>query len=229
MHSIVSTYAQRTVTLVTGGSRSGKSEWAETLAQQSNQSVIYVATAMVNSTDREWQTRIIKHQQRRPKTWQTLSEPYKLAWVIRNSLPQQCLLIDSLGTWVANLLDLTDNSWVKVTDNLQESLAMTHSTIIFVGEETGWGVVPAYASGRLFRDRLGDLLRQIGSKADTVYLVTGGHALNLSILGTPIDNVSSEFAETRRGVEGFEVSSKHSPSNFAFLRSNFVKSTFLQF
>ena len=229
MHSIVSTYAQRTVTLVTGGSRSGKSEWAETLAQQSNQSVIYVATAMVNSTDREWQTRIIKHQQRRPKTWQTLSEPYKLAWVIRNSLPQQCLLIDSLGTWVANLLDLTDNSWVKVTDNLQESLAMTHSTIIFVGEETGWGVVPAYASGRLFRDRLGDLLRQIGSKADTVYLVTGGHALNLSILGTPIDNVSSEFAETRRGVEGFEVSSKHSPSNFAFLRSDFVKSTFLQF
>ncbi len=193
MNSIVSTASGNTVTLVTGASRSGKSEWAETLAQQSNQSVIYVATAMVDSTDRDWQTRIIKHQQRRPKTWQTLFEPYKLAWVIRNSLPQQCLLIDSLGTWVANLLDLTDNSWVKVTDNLRESLTMTHSTIIFVGEETGWGIVPAYASGRLFRDRLGHLLRQIGSKADTVYLVIGGHAINLSILGTPIDNV-------RRGV-----------------------------
>ncbi|MDJ0573896.1 MAG: bifunctional adenosylcobinamide kinase/adenosylcobinamide-phosphate guanylyltransferase [Xenococcaceae cyanobacterium MO_234.B1] len=190
MNSIVSTASGNTVTLVTGASRSGKSEWAEALAQQSNRSVIYVATAMVDSTDRDWQTRIIKHQQRRPKTWQTLFEPYKLAWVIRNSLPQQCLLIDSLGTWVANLLDLTDNSWVKVTDNLRESLAMTPSIIIFVGEETGWGVVPAYASGRLFRDRLGHLLRQIGTQADTVYLVTGGHAINLSILGTSIDNVS---------------------------------------
>ena len=191
MNSIVSTASGNTVTLVTGASRSGKSEWAETLAQQSNRSVIYVATAMVDSTDRDWQTRIIKHQQRRPKTWQTLFEPYKLAWVIRNSLPQECLLIDSLGTWVANLLDLTDNSWVKVTDNLRESLTMTHSTIIFVGEETGWGIVPAYASGRLFRDRLGHLLRQIGSKADTVYLVTGGHAINLSVLGTPLSKMKS--------------------------------------
>ncbi|MDJ0535653.1 MAG: bifunctional adenosylcobinamide kinase/adenosylcobinamide-phosphate guanylyltransferase [Xenococcaceae cyanobacterium MO_207.B15] len=192
MNSIVSTSTQKTVILVTGASRSGKSEWAETLAEQSNQSVIYVATAIVNATDPEWQSRIIKHQQRRPKTWQTLFEPYKLAWVIRNSLSQQCLLIDSLGTWVANFLDLTDNSWIKVTDNLHESIALTPSTIIFVGEETGWGVVPAYASGRLFRDRLGHLLRQIGSKADTVYLVTGGHAINLSILGTPLEGMSDE-------------------------------------
>ncbi|HHP7232176.1 MAG TPA: bifunctional adenosylcobinamide kinase/adenosylcobinamide-phosphate guanylyltransferase [Xenococcaceae cyanobacterium] len=190
MNSIVSSYAPRTVILVTGASRSGKSEWAETLAQQSRRSVIYVATAMVNSTDREWQSRILQHQQRRPTTWQTLVEPYKLAWVIRNSQPQQCLLIDSLGTWVANLLTLSDRTWLKVTENLTESLAITPSTIILVGEETGWGVVPAYASGRLFRDRLGHLLRQIGSQADIVYLVTGGHAINLSVLGIPLDKMT---------------------------------------
>ena len=68
---------------------------------------------------------------------------------------------------------------------------MTPSTVIFVGEETGWGVVPAYASGRLFGAGLGQLLRQIGSKADTVYLVTGGHAINLSVLGTPLSKMES--------------------------------------
>ena len=49
--------------------------------------------------------------------------------------------------------------------------------------ETGWGVVPAYESGRLFRDRLSKLVRQIGSRSDLVYLVTGGYALNLTFLG----------------------------------------------
>ncbi len=188
MNSIVSNPWEKTVILVTGASRSGKSEWAETLAEQSEQSVVYIATAMNNPMDIEWQNRIIKHQQRRPKTWQTIYEPYKLPWIIRNSLEEQCLLIDSLGTWVANFLDSSDRSWLKITTNLQESLSMTASSVIFVGEETGWGVVPAYASGRLFRDRLGHLLRQIGSKADRVYLVTGGHAIDLSVLGTPLNS-----------------------------------------
>ena len=58
--------------------------------------------------------------------------------------------------------------------------------VILVGEETGWGVVPAYPAGRLFRDRLGTLVRQIGAIADNVYLVTGGYALELSVLGTPL-------------------------------------------
>lgn len=190
MNSIISECPQKTVILVTGASRSGKSEWAEALAKESNQSVLYVATAMNNSQDREWQARIIKHQQRRPKTWQTIHEPHKLPLLIRNSQSQQCLLIDSLGTWVANLLDTSDRNWTGITDNLQESIDASASNLIFVGEETGWGVVPAYASGRLFRDRLGHLLRQIGSKADAVYLVTGGYAIDISLLGTPISSKS---------------------------------------
>ncbi|NJM97588.1 MAG: hypothetical protein HC800_10890, partial [Phormidesmis sp. RL_2_1] len=43
---------------------------------------------------------------------------------------------------------------------------------------------PAYESGRIFRDRLGNLSRRIGEIATDVYLVTGGCALNLSTLGT---------------------------------------------
>ena len=174
------------IILVTGGSRSGKSEWAENLANNSNKSVIYVATAKIDSTDQEWQARILKHQQRRPDNWETITETKDLDLVINQALKTQCLLIDSLGTWVAHFLDLEANSWQRITDGLIDSLDNTQSSIIMVGEETGWGIVPAYKSGRIFRDRLGHLTRQIGEIADTTYLVVGGHVLDLSVLGTPL-------------------------------------------
>jgi adenosylcobinamide kinase/adenosylcobinamide-phosphate guanylyltransferase len=55
-----------------------------------------------------------------------------------------------------------------------------------VAEETGWGVVPAYPLGRKFRDRLGALVRQLGRICEPVYLVVGGHVLNLSLLAVPL-------------------------------------------
>jgi len=69
---------------------------------------------------------------------------------------------------------------------LLAGLQYRSSQVIFVAEETGWGVVPAYQLGRTFRDRLGGLVRRLGAVADTVYLITGGHVLNLSQLGHPL-------------------------------------------
>ena len=176
----------RQVVLVTGAARSGKSEWAETLAHNSNKPTIYVATAMMSSEDREWQQRILQHQKRRPSSWQTIAEPKNLTAVIQ-AQSDRCYLVDSLGSWVANWLDVEATIWEEITCDLLSCLAEIRSTIIFVAEETGWGVIPAYASGRLFRDRLGHLTRQIGTVADTTYLVTGGHVLNLSVLGTSLE------------------------------------------
>ncbi|MGV2829648.1 bifunctional adenosylcobinamide kinase/adenosylcobinamide-phosphate guanylyltransferase [Myxosarcina sp. GI1(2024)] len=175
------------IVLVTGAARSGKSEWSEKLAAKTNKLVVYAATSISDPGDKEWQARILKHQQRRPDNWRTFSVPYELASTIDRASESECLLIDSLGTWVANLLELESDSWTEATTGLITSLKTAKTEIILVGEETGWGVVPAYKSGRLFRDRLGYLIRQIGNIANTVYLVTGGHALNLSMLGTPID------------------------------------------
>ncbi|WP_310489745.1 bifunctional adenosylcobinamide kinase/adenosylcobinamide-phosphate guanylyltransferase [Chamaesiphon sp. VAR_69_metabat_338] len=173
--------------LVTGAARCGKSEWAESLAIASDRAVTYIATATVDPADPEWQARIDRHQQRRPATWQTMATVEDLAQQIEGAEPTQCLLIDSLGTWVANLLDRSDVEWEKIAQALLAVLPTSRGTIIMVAEETGWGVVPAYPSGRLFRDRLGMLTRQIGSISSTVYLVTGGHVLNLSQLGQKLD------------------------------------------
>jgi adenosylcobinamide kinase / adenosylcobinamide-phosphate guanylyltransferase len=173
--------------LVTGAARCGKSEWAEKLAIDSAKVVTYLATATIDPTDREWQARILRHQQRRPATWETVAAVEDLAITIRRSQPSECFLVDSLGTWVANLLDRSDTEWEHLTTELLSGLMASLGTIILVAEETGWGVVPAYPSGRLFRDRLGLLSRRIGAISNTVYLVTGGHVLNLSQLGQKLE------------------------------------------
>jgi adenosylcobinamide kinase/adenosylcobinamide-phosphate guanylyltransferase len=175
--------------LISGPARSGKSELAEALATATEKSVIYIATAQVDPEDQEWQARISQHQQRRPDHWQTLAVPQSLAPVLQAASSQSCLLVDSLGTWVANFLELEESAWQETCQDLRESLATTAADVIFVAEEVGWGVVPAYPLGRKFRDRLGNLTRWLGAIANPVYLVANGYVLDLKHLGTPL----SEF------------------------------------
>jgi adenosylcobinamide kinase / adenosylcobinamide-phosphate guanylyltransferase len=176
------------VVLVTGAARSGKSEWAERLAVKSGKQVVYVATAKIDATDAEWQARIGQHRQRRPGTWQTIERPESLSALMNTAAADQCLLIDSLGTWVAGFLEDAEELWLSEEAKLLASLQAPQAMVILVAEETGWGVVPAYALGRLFRDRLGTLTRKIGSIADPVYLVAAGRVLNLTELGKPLDS-----------------------------------------
>jgi adenosylcobinamide kinase / adenosylcobinamide-phosphate guanylyltransferase len=183
-------FASKQIILVTGAARSGKSEWAETLAKKQKKSVIYVATATIDSGDREWQERIERHRLRRPRDWQTLQVPLELPQTLKTATSSDCLLIDSLGTWVANFLDGDDSTWEKTAQTLLECIQSTTADVILVAEEVGWGVVPAYKSGRQFRDRLGNLVRQIGAIANPVYLVTGGRVLNLNLLGEPLRDYS---------------------------------------
>ncbi len=174
------------VILVTGPARSGKSEWGETLAMESGRPVVYIATSQVDPADKEWLFRIEQHRSRRPANWVTLEVTHQLAEAIKTAPLSSCLLVDSLGTWVANLLEQDDTSWEETVQNLLLSLPRVAADVILVAEETGWGVVPAYPIGRAFRDRLGSLVRRLGAIADPVYLVTGGHVLNLSALGSPL-------------------------------------------
>lgn len=178
------------VILVTGPARSGKSEWAELLAMQSQLAVIYVATAVENSDDQEWQQRIQQHKQRRPQNWMILEVPNELSAALADAKPNTCLLVDSLGTWVANFLEQDELTWQTIVQEFLETVQLVAADMIFVAEETGWGVVPAYPTGRTFRDRLGSLVRQLGGISQEVYLVTGGHVLNLSVLGSPLPSKS---------------------------------------
>lgn len=177
---------QGSVILVVGAASSGKSEWAEKLAKQSQKPVTYIATAIAYPDDPAWQEKLQKHALRRPKSWSTAEVPTDLTGYLQQFSAENCLLIDSLGTWVANCLNADDEQWEETVNGFLDSLEKTATETILVGEETGWGVIPAYKSGRIFRDRLGNLNRRIGEKATEVYLITGGYALPLSKIGQPL-------------------------------------------
>lgn len=194
-----------TIILVTGPARSGKSEWAERLATQSaeknGQQIVYIATAKKNASDPEWQARIAQHQLRRPSHWQVQEVPMALAAAIHPIHCQtHCLLIDSLGTWLANLIEQPDDEWHIAQQAVIQALGQTAADVIIVAEETGWGVVPAYELGRRFRDRLGTLSRRIGEIAADVYLVTSGYAICLSDMGTAVGS-SIELIEPIKPIE----------------------------
>ena len=182
--------SNRKIILVTGAASSGKSEWAESLAQQTQQQVIYIATAVKNELDSEWMAKILKHQRRRPSNWINWEIPQGLVDAIATAPPQTCLLVDSLGTWVTNWLTEQDKVWQVQTQQLVQQLEISQQMVILVAEETGWGVVPAYELGRLFRNRLGDLIRQVGLIADEVYLVVGGYAVDVSKIGIKLEKTS---------------------------------------
>ena len=171
--------------LVSGPSRSGKSEWAEYLAHKNSYPVVYIATGQENPDDADWQDRIRQHQERRPHHWQTVCVAQNLTETLQSLSAENCVLVDSLGGWVANTLELSAEQWQIKERELMESLPNLPLTItiIFVAEETGWGVIPAYALGRIFRDRLGGLIRKLGGICSQVYLVTGGYAVDLCQLG----------------------------------------------
>ncbi len=149
--------------------------------------MIYIATSSLDPEDLDWQRRVVLHRDRRPAHWQLQEVPIALPQAIRSATAQDCLLIDSLGTWLANLLHLDDDTWQATLQTLVDSLQQTPATVILVSEETGWGVVPAYPLGRLFRDRLGTLTRQVGTVADALYLVVAGYAVNVKALGVSVD------------------------------------------
>ncbi|KOP27419.1 adenosylcobinamide kinase [Hapalosiphon sp. MRB220] len=186
------------IVLVTGPARSGKSEWAEALAIQSDKLVVYIATASRDPADQEWLQRIQQHQQRRPPDWVTLEVSEQLSDTLAQMPPNTCVLVDSLGTWVANLLSEEEAMWEKTVEEFLETVQLVAADMIFVAEETGWGVIPAYPMGRTFRDRLGRLVRHLGTICEPVYLVTGGHVLNLSLLGSPlsVENRESGIGDT---------------------------------
>ncbi|MEB3234052.1 MAG: bifunctional adenosylcobinamide kinase/adenosylcobinamide-phosphate guanylyltransferase [Cyanobacteriota bacterium] len=171
---------------MTGPARSGKSRWAETLASRSGLQVAYLATGPELNGDTAWQERLRLHRQRRPSSWINREVGFALSTALRECQPEQIALVDSLGTWVAGGLDLVATDWRWHCEQLFSAIEDSPAPLILVGEETGWGVVPATAAGGLFRDRLGSLLETLMERCDRAWLVIHGRALDLKALSVPV-------------------------------------------
>jgi nicotinate-nucleotide--dimethylbenzimidazole phosphoribosyltransferase len=99
-------------TLVLGGIRSGKSEFAEGLLNTAA-AVRYLATAREDPKDPSWTDRLTAHRARRPDHWDTVecgADPAALTAALAATEPGTAVLVDDLGGWLTTLLDTT-RSW----------------------------------------------------------------------------------------------------------------------
>jgi len=170
--------------LVLGGARSGKSERAE-LRLAGEPRVTYVATGNHGTDDPDWAARVAAHRARRPAWWRTV-ETTDLAGLLGSA--RGSLLIDGIGTWLAAVLDecgwdlrdgpARDKAAVRMAE-LVGAWRQACGYVVAVSDETGLGVVPATAAGRLFRDELGRLNQALAAESEEAELVVAGRVLPL--------------------------------------------------
>lgn len=171
---------RKTVTLVLGGARSGKSRYAQELASAFER-VVYIATAQRD--DAEMRAKIAHHRRDRPSTWKTREVPTDLDGAVREEGAQaDVLLIDCLTLYIANIMGRKSAGPSKVRDYIRllcKAVREVEASVVMVSNEVGCGVVPPYRSGRDYRDFLGELNQQIAKVADRVVLMVAGLPLTV--------------------------------------------------
>jgi len=172
------THNRYSKTLITGGSRSGKSTYALTLADYFERKV-FLATA--RALDEEMKARIAKHQQERDHTYHTIEEPIDLAKTIDSTgRSQDVILVDCLTVWLGNLqLELSPETMQTKIEALLEILEKPPCHLIFVTNEVGMGIVPEHKLARDFRDQAGLLNQRMANLVDRVVLVVSGIPLEI--------------------------------------------------
>jgi adenosylcobinamide kinase / adenosylcobinamide-phosphate guanylyltransferase len=171
----------RSLTLVLGGARSGKSDYAQALVQGGEGRVLFVATA--TASDEEMGARIAAHRAVRPTHWETLEAPKHVGEALRVAPPADWILLDCMTLLVSNLLigfpePLVEADYYGAVDeemdSLLDSISKSQAKWVIVSNEVGLGLVPAYPSGRFFRDALGRANQRLAQAADTVCFMVSG-------------------------------------------------------
>ena len=165
------------IIMITGGQRSGKSEYAEQLALQLSSEPVYLATAHV--WDEEFRQRVERHKARRGTYWTNIEEELQLS---KHDLDHRVVLVDCITLWCTNFLyqersndNLPDvNLVLEKMKREFDLLTKKDATFIFVTNEIGSGGVSTNALQRRFTDLQGWMNQYVASKASTVILMVSG-------------------------------------------------------
>ena len=171
---------------ISGGCRSGKSDYAQTLAESLPGKRAYLATCP--KIDTEMDQRIELHQQQRlNRGWHTIDTPIDLTTAIAAADDYDVLLIDCLTLWINNIIYAAEQNGEQITEQmismqctrLIETCRKQEQTIIFVSNELGMGLVPADPLSRKYRDCLGRCNQTIAKLADEAIFMVSGLPLTL--------------------------------------------------
>ena len=170
------------IIFITGGTKSGKSEFAEHLARAAKK-LSYIALSEKNIEDKEWQEKINLHRKRRPKDWKLIETTDLLNTLSKEEGP---LLIDSIGGFVMESIGKEHNKWSTKMNSLISLLMKRKSVTFIVGEQVGWSLVSEYKIGNTYIERIGELQKRITKISKDNWLAINGRAIK-------IDEISLEI------------------------------------
>ncbi|RCS25374.1 bifunctional adenosylcobinamide kinase/adenosylcobinamide-phosphate guanylyltransferase [Phyllobacterium salinisoli] len=168
---------QAKTALVLGGARSGKSVFAERLAEQSGLEAVYIATGQ--AYDDEMIERIVEHKERRGSMWMTIEEPLDLVGaLVTHAREGRAVLVDCLTLWLTNLM-MAERDIAAETARLALAIPGLAGTVMFVSNEVGLGIVPDNRMAREFRDHAGRLNQAVAAAVNDVYFIAAGLPLKM--------------------------------------------------
>tara|TARA_B100001109_G_scaffold204353_1_gene171343 strand:- start:41 stop:601 length:561 start_codon:yes stop_codon:yes gene_type:complete len=170
------------IIFITGGTKSGKSAFAEHLAKDIK-NLSYVALSENNPDDKEWQNKIKLHKKRRPKDW-ILIETTNLLNTLKKEVGP--LLIDSIGGFVMETIEREQKEWLIKMELLISLLKKRKSITFIVGEQVGWSLVSEYKIGNTYIERIGELQKRITTLSKDNWIAINGRAIK-------IDEISLEI------------------------------------
>jgi cobalbumin biosynthesis protein len=174
------------MTLVVGGTRSGKSQYSEKIASGFGKKILYVATAEVWSGSGSLEYRILKHRERRPQEWPTLECPRNVAATVQaSSLLEQVdgVILECVTLLASNILyDQKDpaeylpfqDALIREIEALKELISRSPVPWVLVSSETGMGIVQPDPETRHYCDGLGIANQLLAKSADEVYFMVAG-------------------------------------------------------
>lgn len=167
------------VILITGGQRSGKSEYAEQMALGLAADPVYMATARV--WDDEFRERVRRHQERRGPQWTNIEEPM---WLSQHDVAGRVVVVDCITLWLTNFFFFEDDNDVaralqQAQDEFDRLVSQPGATFIFVTNEIGLGGVSENALQRRFTDLQGWMNQYVARRADEVVLMVSGISIKV--------------------------------------------------
>lgn len=165
------------ITFITGGARSGKSKFAQTLAEQFSANPIYLATARI--WDDDFKQRVERHKTDRNENWQTVEIEKEIS---NNQFEGKTVLLDCITLCLNNYF--FDNQFdieISLSEAKQEweTFIQKDFKLIVVSNELGMGVHPENEISRKFADMQGWMNQHIASQANDVYLMISGIPLKI--------------------------------------------------
>ena len=172
------------IIFITGGTKSGKSEFAEHLAKETSK-LSYVALSENNIDDEEWQEKINLHRKRRPKDWKLIETTDLLNILRKEDSP---ILIDSIGGFVMESIGKDNKEWSKNMNALISLLKKRKNITFIVGEQVGWSLVSEYKIGNRYIERIGELQKRITKISRDNWLAINGRAIKIDEISLEIPN-----------------------------------------